>query len=438
MLFATLDSKPVRAMPEKARGDFLASVALCAHYLDRPKDIQRYAMAATKLGDNPVAWRLRLLSEMRSGSHEDALSTIETMEARLPKLLADLPVRWIEQFYRKMKERNQDELQLRLLTVIGRPEFQFSDDIRSIDWMLADYATILNKAGQPDQAAQIVARVTDPGTLRNLSLTPGLRELFPATFNSRAAVEAELERYRALARKNPDRTEVLLDVARMQRSLGKPEDALKTLMEADPAQTNSKFVDADAMANWWWNDISTTYRQLARDAEAEAALRRGIAMGESNQTNVSQTINLASRYETDGRYEDALAVLGGIGPTITQYGLAAWRTIKSCSLAKTGKRSAALAEFAQLRKLGANYPGNLLEAQVCLEDYDAAAETLVRGLKDPKRIPDMLLLLSEFDSLPANRPLSALDLGLDKLRQRPEVSAAIAAAGGTRRFRVVD
>ncbi len=69
-----------------------------------------------------------------------------------------------------------------------------------------------------------------------------------------------------------------------------------------------------------------------------------------------------------------------------------------------------------------------------MDDLDGAAATIIRQLEDPDRRTAALVDLSDFDDPPAVLPVDPIEVNLKKVKARPDVQAAIARAGGTRRI----
>jgi hypothetical protein len=69
-------------------------------------------------------------------------------------------------------------------------------------------------------------------------------------------------------------------------------------------------------------------------------------------------------------------------------------------------------------------------------DMEGAAAVVVRRLDDPDQRVEALLQLSDYDDPPVPVPPAPLDAPLRALKERADVKAAVARAGGIRRFHV--
>jgi hypothetical protein len=160
---------------------------------------------------------------------------------------------------------------------------------------------------------------------------------------------------------------------------------------------------------------------------------------ESGEPNVSQLINLAEAQIWFGKPADALKTLQPFEKSmpVSPYGELEMRMARGCAQSLAGNKAAAEADRAYIAAREKEHPEALTDLLMCLGDVDGAAAAFIRRLDDPARRLDALVQLSDYDPLPPAVPVNPLFAHLDSIRQRPDVKAAIARAGGTRRIHLL-
>jgi tetratricopeptide (TPR) repeat protein len=399
---------------------------------------RRHAHAGTALTDAPSdLWHQRLVIDLRDGMNDSAMTTIETMAKTRPDALGSVPSGWFGTFDRELRDR--PDLHRRLLVVLLGPAYKPDESWVSLDGLRVEYAALLLADGDRAGATAMIRAVVDPYAFTEVSVDERFRDMLPRGFDERAMAERMLARTRDFVAAHPDVLAPLLDAAALLRRLGRPQQSLD-LLESVGGRLRGEgtpFTDAAANTAWWWDGMARSYRMLGRFEDGVAALARGAEFGEGNRPNVSQAINLAGAQIEMGRPREALKTLAVFedGRDASPYGKMALRFVRGCASARTGDTAAAAADLAYVRaheKDGRAVLGDLL---LCMGDLDGAAANFIRRLDDPASRVRMLLQLSDYPPLP-QPPADPLAAGLAALKARPDVQAAIARAGGTRRFAI--
>jgi hypothetical protein len=413
--------------------------AACAASTNKEDLAYRYAFEGTKFEhSSDLLWRLRLGVELSTNRLDDALTTVEAMANGRGAALNAVPVDWFFNFDRRLKDKKDVAGRRRLLAVITASAYQPDEPAAGIDYFRKDYAGLLYEAGDKGAAAALIKLVELPRILNQVGLDPRFRDLLPADYSARKTVEAYLAHLRAIQPDHRDSLNLVIEIAEQERQLGRGADALATLQAAQPTGANGHhYVDLDDRLNWWWNGISHAQQTLGHYDEAVAALRQGADARENGDLNVSQTINLAQVQLRFGHAQDVLATLAVFDKSkrpISPFGEMAMRANRGCAAKLAGKSDAADADIAYARKHADDAAGALTELLLCTGDLDGAAATLIHRLDDPEERAAALLLLSDFAAPADNLPPDPIYRNLPALKARPDVQAAIAKAGGTRRF----
>lgn len=309
----------------------------------------------------------------------------------------------------------------------------------SLDYLRMGYAEIQLADGDYKGAAETVRGITLRWVLMDLSVDQRFRAMLPPDLDLRAAVEHDLAEARAIMAAHPDRLSAVIETAGILRQLGRPQESL-ALLEAARVRIEGDgepFSDADDNLNWWWDALGRAHAMLGHVDAAVAAFRTGAALGENGNANVSQVINLAHLQNRAGRPRDALATLAPFAEDLgaSPHGLAEMRLARGCANALAGNRAAAAADRAWLRENAPDHPA-LTSLLLCMNDLDGAAAAVIARLGDPQRRSNALLELSDYAAPPVALPRDRLASRFAALKARPDVQAAIARAGGIRRFNV--
>lgn len=439
---AVIGAAGFAGMNDEFRGHTYYIASVCSVDAGDQAAGRAFAVQAT-LVDNapPEVWRLRGGLEMQDEEHPAAAVTgLEAMAARAPNALNALPQQWVNMFYNRIKKGHDAALRRRTLALFAAKVYEPVEVGGSADYFRSELAMLraadLDRAG----ASALIVMITEPRTLLNLSLDPRTRALIPVDFDVRVATERELTRRRDVAASHASSLYAVVAVANALRWLGRYEEALAGLAAASPeGAAGASFTDRDEMVNWWWDAVGYANVYLGRYDAGLAAFRHGIEAKEIGEVNVSQSINLANQQMIFGRNEDAIKTLAplGEGKDASPYGVMQLIGVRGCVRFRAGDKAGADADYAYAKAHDQDAPDTETNLALCRNDLAVAADSLVRRLDDTERRVDALLTVSDFDPPPAAYPRQVEDDRLTLVKARPEVKAAIAQAGGARRFHLM-
>lgn len=429
------------ALPAQARAAILGLAANCAMAVGDKEDAHRHAVEATRLDPaEPQFWRIRLGLELEGKRDAEAVDTVAAMASGNAEALNAMPIQWFHRMNENLKRQPDVAQRRHLLKILAGPDYQPDEALATGDYFKRDYAAMLADAGDKAAAAALVAQIHDPLALIVVSVDPRLNAGLPSGFDGRAAVEAWLTRAREVAASHAGSMAAVLEIARSLRQLGRPQEALATLEAARPdGPQGATFTDLDEQENWWWDGMARTYAMLGRYDEATAAYCRGIGAREFGALNVSQTLNLAHAHLRFGHPDRALATVADFetaGYNASPYGNMELHLVRGCARLADRQADAARTDIAYAAAHERDHPEALMDLLLCADDLDGAAAALIRRLDDPDRRSSALLQMSDFDPPPASFPQMPYDRRLPDLKARADVQAAIARAGGTRRYRL--
>lgn len=427
------------ALPQRRQGYVFYIAAFCAvQAKDLEKAYDLSARATKAFGDEPDVWQQRLAIAGERKRNEDVVLTVEEMAAQAPVTLNQLSFRWLGYLYGQL--RDEPPLRRRMLVVLTAPGFEPVEPLAFGDQYKSQLAAILVDEGKTKEAAALVSRITVPTTLVSASLDQRLRPLVPAGFDARAATERFLMSLRDLSASHTGSLAVVLEVATTLRHLGRPEEALATLRAVDPEGPRAaEFNDLADYRLWWWDGLARTHMLLGHYDEGVAAFRHAAGQEEGGGKNVSQTINLGHAQIRFGRAADALKTIAAFetgGYDASPYGRMQLTLVRGCARAMLGDPAVRSdIEYAVAHENDDSL--TLFGLYMCTANIDAAAQVLIRQLGDPDKRAGALLLLSDFNPDPPSYPVAPYEKDFAALKARPDVQAAIARAGGTRRINLL-
>lgn len=434
-----IDGKSAPTIPPKTKASIYNVVVPCEVEKGDRKSALAHAQAGTLLNDSSnYLWRYRLWLALELKMFEEAVVTVEAMTRGRGAALNNVPIQWLYSISRQLLDPPNPELRERLLKVVTDPSYMPDAPDETVDGFRYSYATILAERGDKDAASAQIGQIENPDSLIDLSLDPRTRALLPADFDVRAVTEKKLRVLQQKFVEHPRRLSFVNDAAMLMRRLGRYQDSLTLLRSvegkiADPKQ----WEDADQIV-WWWDGVARTLASLDRYAEAVAAFRKGAELNEGSTVNVSQVINLSTAQLVFGHPADALVTLAAFDDPARKgspYGEMQMRLTRGCARYLVGHQQAQ-ADLEYMVAHERDAPAALTGLFLCRGDLDGAAASMIRRLDNPDQRVSALQELSDFDPPPVQRPTNPYSRLWPDLKARPDVKAAVARAGGTRRFRI--
>lgn len=430
-----------RALPSALAAILYDGIASC--YIEARRNDEAYsaALRGTAFAEStPRLWLFRLYGEMEKKRWPDVAATLEAMTQGHGAALNDLPIPVMWELLNAMKEGGATEPRTRVLKLLASDSYAPSETFGSNDGFRLAYAQDRIAAGDKAAAGPVIARLENPYSIATASLDPRMRGYLPST-DLAAAAARRLARHQEWVAREPDRLRPLIAAAANLRQLGRAKEALDLLRSAEPRLDKLTETEDSDRVNWWWNELALTYETLHRPDEAAQAYRNGSKASEDGVPNVSQLINLALAQIRFGRPKDALATIAmrdlaaeGASP----YGIMLYRRARACALHLEGRGAEAKADVDYVVSHEKDAPVAVTELHLCLGNMDAAAASAIRRLEDPEHRPEMLMQFSDYDLAPPPLATDSNARNREALKKRADVQAAIARAGGTRRFNVAE
>lgn len=398
----------------------------------------KFAIAGTELNDpRPQFWFMRMDMEWAAGKHADMVSSLETLATANPDALTKVNLQWFDWVGPMLLAAKETDLQKRINAVLGAPGFHPAEPGASTDGYRYAAAVSAMTAGRTDAAKAIFAQITAPTYLLRVTLDPRLRLLAPASFDARAAVERHMDAAREVAAAHPDNLGATLALVQDYALVDKAPEMLALLLPMQPGKTHPALIAQPDQVRGWWSSVALAYHMEGDYDKAIATLRQSMAPGEINDQNQMELTDVAAMQLQFGRATDALASLAPLDKVSSGFDLSAQaiaRKLHGCATWLGGKPAIAEADLAYLNQHDADAPGNSRALALCMHRDAEAAASFINDLADPDKTVGILVLFSTFTPAPKTYPHDWYRDGIGRVKMRPDVSAAIAKAGGTGNF----
>ncbi len=385
----------------------------------------------------PSTLVLRQLVLLRAfdGDSKGAADTLELMAASDPKGLASVPSEVITDIMRAVAEDKTRAFNLdyALISAGWTPTDMTVGDV---DWLRLRLITALVDKDRLDDAKPIIDQVLSPVVLVRLGIDRRFESLWPM-LEARLGPGADIAdaKYVAAAKARFDKDPKSL-IARLgyAEALNIASREPEAIALADVVKTPAELAALNNREVWLVNLHAALLADAGRNAEAMARMAALNATPINGRTAMAGTIvNEALLAESLGESQAALtladAALAKTGD-LNPYGQMALAAVRTCALAKLGRKDDATAAAAPiLAKPEANEDA-YLRANLCLGRQDAAAAAVIKRLQDPDKRMEMLFDLQPF--LIADRAKERekqVRADYRALKARPDVKAAFTKVG---------
>jgi len=407
---------------------------------DRSKDAFPELKALTETDTTGGMWTLRLEAAVKLGDYGDALKTLTVLSERWPATVPRLTDAYV--LYILSKSRTIPALRDRrtdALLALYESKWTLQDSFAAADELRLDLVRGLLDEGKVAKAREVAATITLPSAIvamRSLRrfdavISPGQSDGDLAQIADRHVLSL-----RSKISAAPDKLKGPVTLAGSLYSSVKLTDALAVVDDAIARAVPSAggappFTDMDQLI-WAYDRKARILLMLGRGDEAVAAMQAGAALQEHGNDNVSQQLNLAEFYATLGRPKDALAAAGRVGDDhVSGYGRMDREGVRVEALVQLHDQAGLKMSLDYMHAHEADAPMWLFEALLVSGDEEGAARDLIKLLKDPVRQAGALGELLDRATPDTAPDWVKMRQGLIRaLRQRPDVKAAVAAAGG--------
>jgi Domain of Unknown Function with PDB structure (DUF3857) len=426
--------------PRRGAGLFILAWS-AAQQKDYATTLDAAAKSVALAPDNQQAWWLRLSAASEQKSYDDEAVSIAMTARKWPALLKNLPDTAI--FFVNRQVYGQTRLDL--LSALYEAKWTPLSKASSPSSLWLTLTMDLLAKGDLKQAILVAHGVTAYGDLIAMHADRRFDPVVqadPGAFDVAKAIDLDLAKRRADVAAAPTKLEYVNALAMALIERGKSAEALAVVRAAlSKSQVGDDgkayFDDLDDQLNRALEAESIALRELGRDDESLKAQQRGAAHAEHGGFNVSQTLDLAERFDAMGRPQEALDALQDFDPRRTSpYGAMVWRTDLVCAYAQLKDQAKVEAYLAYMKAHARDNPGELQGALLCAGDADGLAKSIIGGIEDPETRTTVLVGMQDYLHDPAPQSAWQKDR-LDFQRRvwdRPDVRAAVAKYGRIEKY----
>jgi tetratricopeptide (TPR) repeat protein len=411
---------------------------------DAATAIQRLVTASAHPNAPDYIWSMRFRIQESRDLDMQAVETAEAVAQAQPSALREIDDKAVDGLLRRLI-KSGGPLKTRFLKVLMNDAYERDDPFEPKDFFRRLYVADLTQTGDVTEARRIIATLESIQLRLVASLDRRYAAAFEGEVDPRLELERNLLRDKALAAASPDRLDGAKAVTSGLRRLGRAEEAVAyarsyeaRLLAAAPNDP-SPFKEGNAGESLFWDDLALSLQQVGRFDDAVTALRRGATLGPKGVVHVTPTIDLANLLLDLNRPDEALKALSAFTDEgALDYFMAQVWADRVCAYVQKGDATSAQALARDPAPAAANRDAGV-KAALCRDDSDTAAALLVQQLTSEDYPGEALYGLSRFRPTPNTtawrRGLEARRLAL---ADRPDVKAAIAQAGRTGTFDIVN
>lgn len=388
-------------------------------------------------------WTQRLRDAVAARDSDDAVLCLTKLAQAWPQTLKDFPDQGVIQLVDEATPDRRTDLLMALQQAHWRPKSVFFNT--SHLWL--KLATALIDRGDLKDAAVAARDITSYPEMIAMHADRRFDPIVqaePARYDVKAAIARNLAEAQAKSAAAPDKLEGVVAVARALISRNRPTEALDlldaALAKARPSPDQPPaFSDLADQIGRALESRAVALEMLGRVDEAVKTQQRAAAHTEHGGANVSQTLDLAERLNGLGRPQDALDAIEDFDPSqASPFGVMVWEQAQACAYAQLGDKAKLAAAMGYLQAHAKDGPQIVEDAQLCADDADAVARSVISGLKDPDTRTATLTRLQDYLDGPG---VTAWNLEIANrwkaVRARPDVQAAVAKVGRIESYPII-
>ncbi|MEO6172703.1 MAG: hypothetical protein ABIP02_06260 [Arenimonas sp.] len=336
---------------------------------------------------------------------------------------------------RLLKKDDHEKLYL-LLSALHNGKYIGNEPFVSTDIIYIHLVREYVKRKQFQEAKSVIAGLTQYNQLVNLKNDRSFEPLwsmpeFSQLLDIRDFPARQLKNTESLLKQYPKSLEATTNVITSLRLNGRNEEAISL---ARAALEKLSFYDLDDRENqvfWAKNELAYALASLGRNAEANEVFEPLLQIDlRDNGSVVSQVLNYGTILVAQGNSQKALDIVKKAEGFTSSYGTLVRQYVSACALYQMGRVGEAKTLLTQMYINGDDNVSSLLSTQVCLHEYDAMAQYIVKKLADAESRPLVFGVMQECKENPLQSVYEKVfAMEIKKIRLRPEVEKAIDSVG---------
>jgi tetratricopeptide (TPR) repeat protein len=404
-------------------------------HLQAAYDLSRRAIQEPEASS--IAWGLHIDLAMNLSRPGEAMSALIALARRSPAVLAEVKEGTILSVYAYAELLpNADARRLELLEALDKAAWAPKDPFEDLSGLKIDQIRLLLAAHREAEARTLAAGLTDPATRVALVVDDRFAPVAEAarSVDVNTATRRELVRVLLLANTHNDWLSGPYRIATLRLRIGDNDGALRVLQSAIDRYNDfgaSAFTDADEAFGKVQGLKAETLARMGRLSEADGAFAEAAADAGIDQ-RFEEKLSYASYLIDTDRAQLAIDMLHDVrADPLTDTGRAYLAAMRLCAYSVLGDTAAVAEQMKIVKSPAAPDYGALINGLICAGDLDGAAKTYIERLADPAKRMDALLALQHYKRPPTHgKEDAAWEADYLKVQARPDVQAAVKAAGG--------
>jgi tetratricopeptide (TPR) repeat protein len=431
---AIIESPGFDALDESQQYEVLSLAGGLAHDLGDPAHAHPLLVRASGYPQvEGGVWYARLKASAALGDDADAARCITMLARRWPAIMRELDERAIQRLATRLEQQAAATNEHReLLDALFDTGFTVGGEPPDALWL-----SLVRLALEQDHVARaraVARKIGSPSSILAMHVDRRFDRVVDSAerFQLRAAVEADIERIRALVESEPTRLSHrvmlqrrLLDDGRDAAALADVDAVIARITEAEGARY---YVDFDDEYPWILDQRAEALWGLDRWEEAIVQLRRAARRPEEGGMNVSQALNLGWYYADLGEADKALEAVEDLGET-SPYGRMRLEMLYLMVAVQREDASAVERHLAFMRDHREDAIATYQLALMHAGRVDEAAAVLIERLRNPEWRSDALIEVQPSKAVEKPPSRAARDKRSKAVIARPEVQAVIAEVG---------
>lgn len=406
-----------------------------------PEAHKAYLRTSTSKFAREDDWSFRLETAQNVSDFPDVFEAFKVLQVKWPKFGHSLPGDNVERLERGLGNLpNGLEAQLAFEKYLEEIDWKPADPFFSADAIWMHYALNLLETGDKAHALAVAERIDDPNVLAVMLADRRFDEFtsaHPDQFDVLKAANASLAAAQAAVKKDSHWLGAHAALASAFHLLGQPENAL--------AEINRGLIDASQLSivqkrSYWDYDEQYDHAlavkafilfDLGKSEQALGAASTIGAGGRMMRPNTDMSLVTGRFLVSLGRGEDALTQLAPVSRDNLGFdGQPELTAARACAAVQTGNLAVQRENLKFLKHHMDYQPAQLLRAQLCANDLDDAARSVVAGLSNPRLRAPVLQELQNYKPEGFRTSFDTmLDNRLTQLRARDDVAAAVDRVG---------
>lgn len=424
----------------------LAGAAGVALQLGQPGRAQQLITRATALPEQSIDdWRDRLVAATRVGDVRDQVNCVTTLARRWGRALSEVSDQLILRTASDARKAGLEEERFAMLDVLYEIRWKPSSG-QEPSALWRELSLLQLNKDHLDQARDVAAHITDPYDVIVMRADNRYKPLFKSEFvphDVRKVAEDSLQQSRDAVQAAPHSLIPVVHLANALLRLLRAREVLaltdEVIRQVEPGSLThvingpvSPYTDLDGQYAWVLSARADALEDLGRFDDA-LTTRQQLIRWPGNKDFVSHNINLAQILCELGRPQEALAVLPQPDKA-TPFGRMQIELNRLTAAVEGGSVAEADSALDYLRQHQADSPRTLQKALVIAgRDADGAALLLSR-LNDPVLRAEVLVELQDYLQPAAPPYVVQWREQFKKLRERPDIRAAIERVGRIGRY----